>query len=64
VKRTDDYLAKYELWAREGKVYPLPRILALPRFGSRRFSSYRELNDWKRSLLDEVARTGGVRWTK
>ena len=64
VKRTDDYSAKYELWAREGRVYALPKIAGLPRFGSRKFTSHREMNDWKRSLLDEVARLGGVRWTR
>ena len=64
VKRTDDYAAKYELWAREGRVYPLPKVVGLPHFGSRKFSSHHEMNDWKRSLLDEVARRGGVRWTR
>jgi hypothetical protein len=64
MKITDDYNAKIELWARTGKVCRIPRIANLPSFGHRRFNSYAELRAWKQSLLDELARQGGARWTK
>jgi hypothetical protein len=64
VKTTDNYAAKLEIWAREGKVARLPRIANLPRFGHRRFSSYEELNTWKQSLRDQLAEQGGAQWTK
>ena len=64
MKITDDYRAKLALWAKEGKVYRMPRIANLPKFGHRRFNSYEELNAWKRSLLEELVRQGGAQWTK
>ncbi len=64
MKLTDDYGAKLEVWAREGKAVRLPRIANLPRFGHRRFNTYEELNAWKQSLRDELARQGGAQWTK
>jgi hypothetical protein len=64
MKITDNYDAKLEIWAREGKAVRLPRIANLPRFGHRRFNSYKELNDWKQSLRDQLAEQGGAQWTK
>jgi len=64
VCRRDDYGAKFALWARRPEIFALPGFEGLPRFGTRRFSSYEELNRWKRELLAEIARRGGVRWTK
>lgn len=64
MKTSDDYNAKLDLWAREGRVYPLPKIANLPRFGSKSFSSYEEMNAWKKELLDTLARQGGAQWTK
>jgi len=64
MKYTDDYSAKYGIWARENKVIRLPQAQGLPRFNSRKFSSYGEFNAWKRNLLDRIALQGGVRWTK
>ena len=64
MKITDDYDAKLEIWARERKVYPLPKVQGLPRFHPQKFSSYAEFNAWKRGLLDEIALRGGVTWTK
>lgn len=64
MKITDDYGAKYELWAREGKAVRLPRIANLPHFGHRRFDTYEQLAAWKQSLKDELLRQGGVKWTK
>ena len=64
MKITDDYGAKLEIWAREGKVVRVPRITNLPKFGHHRFNSYAELNAWKQSLLDELLKQGGAKWTK
>jgi len=64
VKATDDYDAKIDIWARNPCVVHLPEATGLPRFGVKRFSSYEELNEWKRSLLLQLAERGGVRWTK
>lgn len=64
VKYTDDYKAKFKIWAKEGKVCPIPRIANLPKFGSKRFSSHAEMNAWKRKLLAELAANGGVEWMK
>ena len=64
MKTMDRYDAKYEIWAREGKVARMPSLANLPRFGHRRFDSYEELNAWKQSLRDELLRQGGAQWTK
>lgn len=64
MKITDDYSGKFELWAKSGKVCRFPRIVNVPPFGHRRFSSYEELNAWKKSLRDDLARKGGAQWTK
>lgn len=63
MKKTDDYRAKLQLWASEGRVAACPKAVGLPRFGSRRFSSGAEMNAWKKELLAETARNGGVQWT-
>jgi len=64
MKFTDRYDAKYEIWASESKVYPLPHMTGLPKFGARKFSSHEAFNAWKRARLEEIAVQGGVRWTK
>jgi hypothetical protein len=64
MKITDNYRGKIELWAQNGKVCPMPRISNLPQFGHRRFNSYDELNQWKKSLVQELLNQGGARWTK
>jgi hypothetical protein len=64
MKRVDDYQAKYSLWASRPVVHPMPRFIGVPRFGVRRFGSYEELNAWKRDLLREIARRGGLTWTR
>ncbi len=63
MKRTDDYKAKLELWAEEGRVVPMPRATGFPPFGCCRFSSASEMNVWKKEFLAETARNGGVQWT-
>jgi hypothetical protein len=64
MKYTDDYDAKLEIWAREGRVYPMPKIANIPHFGAKKFSSYEEFNEWKQALKDELIKAGGARWTK
>jgi hypothetical protein len=64
MKFTDDYTAKYKIWAKESKVHPLPRIVNFPRFGAVRFNSYEEMNEWKRAQVAALARQGGVKWMK
>jgi hypothetical protein len=64
VKITDRYDAKIELWARHPRVYPQPKMKGLPHFGHRKFSSWEEFNAWKREFLREIARRGGVTWTR
>jgi len=63
MKIADDYKAKLEIWAAEGRVVAMPHATGLPHFGSRRFSSGAEMNAWKKEFLAETARRGGVRWT-
>ena len=56
MKISDDYNAKFEFWTRNPKPQlgiPEPK---LPKFAPKRFSSYEEMNQWKRELLDEIAR--------
>ena len=64
MKFTDDYHAKYRIWAAHPQVLRLPKATGLPRFGAKKFNSYEEFNAWKRSYLMEIARSGGVKWTK
>jgi hypothetical protein len=63
MKYTDDYNAKLEIWAKEDKVWRMPRIANLPRFGHMKFRSHREMNEWKEGLLAQLAATGGAKWT-
>ena len=55
MKITDDYKAKYRLWAANPTVVPAPPAIRLPDFKSRRFSSHAELNAWKLSMLRQLA---------
>ena len=55
MKITDDYNAKYRLWAANPTVVPAPAAIILPDFKSRRFSSHAELNAWKNSVLKQLA---------
>jgi hypothetical protein len=64
VKATDDYRAKLDIWAREGKVSPLPKAVGIPRFRAKKFRSHQEMNAWKRQLLAEIAANGRLQWTK
>ncbi|MDR3459045.1 MAG: hypothetical protein P4N60_16485 [Verrucomicrobiae bacterium] len=55
MKITDDYKAKYRLWAANPTVIAAPTATRLPEFKSRRFSSHAELNEWKLSMLRRLA---------
>ena len=55
MKITDDYNAKYRLWAANPTVVPAPAAPRLPDFKSKRFSSHAELNAWKLSALRQLA---------
>jgi hypothetical protein len=56
MKITNDYNAKYRLWAANPTVVPAPAATRLPDFKSKRFSSHAELNAWKVSVLRQLAR--------
>ena len=55
MKVTDDYNAKYRLWAANPVVAPAPVAVKLAGFKSRRFSTHAELNAWKISCLQKIA---------
>jgi len=57
MKITDDYNAKYRLWAANPTVVPAPAAPRLPDFKSRRFSSHAELNIWKLSMLRQLVQS-------
>ena len=64
MKVTDDYRAKYRLWAENPRVAPAPAPVKIPHFKSRRFSSHAEMNAWKQSVLRQLAQaTGPNEWT-
>ena len=50
MKITDDYKAKYRLWAENPRVIPAPAPPRMPRFKSRRFG-----NEWKRWVIRQLA---------
>ena len=57
MKTTDNYKAKYRLWAENPRVVPASAPVRIPNFRSRRFSSYEEMNAWKESVLRQLARS-------
>jgi hypothetical protein len=63
-KSKDDYKAKIKLYARNPLVIDFGITPVLPRFGHVRFSSYEELNTWKKEYLRSIARQGGCPWKK
>ena len=60
----DDYKIKFKIWASENRVVALPKAVGIPEFKCQRFASGDEMNAWKKELLAETARRGGVRWMK
>jgi hypothetical protein len=63
MKYTDNYNAKFEIWAKESKVRHMPTLANVPRFGWKKFSSYEDFNAWKKSIVDQIALSGGAKWT-
>ncbi len=57
MKISDDYHAKVRLWARQPTVVALPPGPALPELRARKFRTHEEMNQWKQSLLREIAET-------
>jgi len=64
MKIANDYKAKIRIWASESRVTNLPKAVGFPEFGYRRFASGDEMNAWKKEMLAEIARRGGLQWTK
>lgn len=56
MKITDDYKAKIRLWAAKPQVVPASPPTHIPNFKSRKFSSHAEMNEWKQSVLRELAK--------
>ena len=63
MKQSDSFQAKLRFWAENPCVVAMPRITNLPKFSKKSFRSYAEMNEWKRSLLLELAKAGGAQWT-
>ena len=61
MKISDDYNAKHRLWAAYPRVVPAPAATRLPDFKSRRFSSHTEMNEWKRSVLLQLAQLSAAK---
>lgn len=57
MKVTDDYNAKFRLWAANPSVVPALEPVKVPGFKSRRFATHAELNVWKTSVLRQLAQT-------
>jgi len=60
MKITDDYKAKYRLWAANPQVAPAPPATHIPNFKSRKFSSHAEMNAWKESVRRELAKAASL----
>jgi len=41
----------------------MPKATDWPPFSAKKFSSYQEMNEWKKQYLLEIARHGGLKWT-
>ena len=55
---------KLDLWVSARSVSPMPVVDLRVTFQSQKFNSYREMNEWKSDLLEQIARRGGVKWKK
>lgn len=64
MKNKDNYKVKFKIWASDNHVVALPKAIGFPEFECKRFSSGDDMNAWKKELLAETARRGGVRWMK
>jgi hypothetical protein len=61
MKITDDYSAKIRLWAANPRIVAAPPPTRIPDFKSRRFSSHAEMNEWKRSVLLQMAQDASAK---
>jgi hypothetical protein len=64
MKVTDNYNAKYAIWAKEQPIMALPKMTLPFKFPPQKFQSYKEMNDWKKKLIIKIAKQGGVIWSK
>ncbi len=58
----DNYNAKYEIWAKKSIVASFPQMILPFNFSAKKFKSYKEMNDWKKELIEKIAENGGVKW--
>jgi len=56
MKITDDYKAKIKMCAANPQVIPDSPPKNIPKFASKKFRSYAEMNAWKKTLLREFAK--------
>lgn len=59
MKISDDYKAKIKLWAANPQIIP-DRPVIIPNFKSRKFCSHAEMNEWKASVLREIAKSAAT----
>jgi hypothetical protein len=57
MKISDDYKAKFRLWAANPQVIPASAPTKIPHFKSKRFTSHSEMNAWKDALLRRAAQS-------
>jgi len=63
-KSADNYKSKIKFYIRNPQVAHIGVTPEFPRFGHVRFTSYDEMNAWKKELLRSLARRGGCSWKK
>jgi hypothetical protein len=56
MKFSDDYDAKFKIWAQDPKPQLAVATAKLPKFSPQRFNSYEEFNRWKDDLIRQMAR--------
>jgi len=57
MKVTGDYKAKLRLWAANPRVIASPASPAIPKFPPQKFRTHSEMNEWKKQLILQIART-------
>ena len=55
---------KLDFWVSARSVSSMPVVDLRVTFPPQKFNSYREMNEWKSDLLEQIARRGGVKWKK
>ncbi len=61
MKITDDFNAKYRLWAANPTVIAAPAPVVLANFKSKKFSSPAEMNVWKNLAIRQLARLSSAK---